>query len=458
MRPEPMSRIRLLTLVLAVPLGGLVLLQIHSPGSTDFFPTLMRRVSLGTAVLGLLLLGIIRLAGWAAARSRERLVLLFRPGLYVTVFSIATLVLVHAGIAVAIPLYYFFAISLLPVPLIAVIGSAAMIRGLFKLIQNQEIEVLGVNVDPNKAPRLWEHVHRIANRMGALRPKHITVGLGPGFFVTEATVKCLDSGITGRTLFCPLPLARILTVQQFSSAIAHELGHFKGADIAFGKKFYPIYHGTSAALQSVASSYGGGLITISPIGILIFFMETFAFAERRLARARELAADDEGAKVTDARTMAVALVKQCLFIPASISLYFRVIKGLRARSMFINLSRFLTEEMGNALTPERLEGVAETEVMHPVDSHPPLRARLEALGVTMEEVSEESLMIDVSDPAIGLIDDAESLERQITIAVQQRIAERLGIDMLSFPPVIPVGSNWAAKRRRARTKAKQRRR
>lgn len=58
----------------------------------------------------------------------------------------------------------------------------------------------------------------------------LVVGLTPTFFVTEADVHCIGGTVTGRTMYLSVPLCRILTVEELSAVIAHELGHFRGED------------------------------------------------------------------------------------------------------------------------------------------------------------------------------------------------------------------------------------
>jgi Zn-dependent protease with chaperone function len=90
--------------------------------------------------------------------------------------------------------------------------------------------VVGLSIQEQQAPLLWERVRDVALDLNALPPEHIVVGLDPNFFVTESEVRCLDGTCNGRTLYCSLPLSRILTINEFIGIIGHELGHFKGED------------------------------------------------------------------------------------------------------------------------------------------------------------------------------------------------------------------------------------
>jgi len=44
------------------------------------------------------------------------------------------------------------------------------------------------------------------------------------------------------------------TVAEFTAIVGHELGHFRGEDTAMSQQFYPIYRGTTAAIEGLAAS------------------------------------------------------------------------------------------------------------------------------------------------------------------------------------------------------------
>jgi Zn-dependent protease with chaperone function len=458
-----LSRLRLLALVLAVPLVGLLIVRVSAPGG--WYSTIVGGVCLVAAVWGVALIVLIGAGGAAAANSRALLVALFRPGLYLTAVSLVVLVLAHGGITIAVVLRFHRSVGLvLAVGAGALVGVTAIIGSIFTAVRKAEIHVIGVTVLPDAAPRLWNHVREIAGRMGALHPEHIVVGLDPDFFVTEANVNCLSGEHSGRTLYCSLPLMRILERQQFSSILGHELGHFKGADTRFSEKFYPIYRGTAGALAAMTTDDEipnvSQLARLPAIAVLGYFMETFSLAERRLSRTREIAADAEGAGVSDRRTTAAALVKVHAFPPLWEGFQERMHHSLRARSLFINLSQSYVEQSARSASEALLEGISESHLEHPTDSHPPLHARLEALGISMEEVASEGLSTNVPDPAITLVDDSELVERKLSLAYQELMAQFLGIDLERIPeaPAASEKLSWSAKKRRERMKSSRKRR
>ena len=398
--------------------------------------------ALGAGALGLVLLLAIRVAG-SAARNRRRLLLyLFKPGLYLTAVILVVLVLIHAALAIGAIYYGESAlIGRIHIGIIAAIGLGALggviviARNMFSLVRKAQTFVIGVNLPHSGAPQLWTRVEEIAQRLGALRPRSIVVGLDPNFFVTEASVICLSGKLSGRTLYCSLPLCRILSSSEFSAVIGHELGHFRGLDTKFSESFYPIYRGTASSIASLQETGGEGSASIAllpAIAILSYFFECFSVAESRISRDRELAADQAGASFTDSATMASALVKVHAFSGLWGGLQSAAADALKEGKAFVNASKTYAEAVVSSAKPDALAGITDATLSHPTDSHPPLGVRLGSLRVTLDQVSMASLAVSPADPAIDLIPESERKEEEISGAYQAILAQRLGIDLKAF--------------------------
>jgi Zn-dependent protease with chaperone function len=274
---------------------------------------LMSNGALAAGAIGLALLLIIRIAGTAARNNRRLLLYFFKPGLYLTALTLTGLMIVHAAVAMAAIYYGESALIgrihiwiIGGIGLGALVGIAVLIRNVFTLIHDIETKVIGITVSQEQAPELWQQVKDVANRLGALNPDQIVLGLDPNFFVTEANVLCIDGKLSGRSLYCSLPLCRILSQDELSAVIGHELGHFKGFDTKFSQKFFPIYRGTASAIVSLQETGGEGssMIALLPaIAILSYFLECFSVAESRISRVRELEADKKGVVVSSKTAM-----------------------------------------------------------------------------------------------------------------------------------------------------------
>jgi Zn-dependent protease with chaperone function len=377
------------------------------------------------AVSGLGLVALIFVAGVAARRSRQVLLRIFKPGLYITACVLIVLVVVHAAIAIAVVYYGESGLFNVVHPAIlfgigvgALSGALAIAKHTFGVVQSATAEVVGHAIGRTDAPELWARVEDTARRLGSLAPENIVLGLDPSFFVTETDVKCLDVSLKGRTLYCSAPLLRILTVDEFLSVVGHELAHFKGLDTKFSQHFFPIYRGTVNSLVALQQAGGGSatrLLALLPAFALFqYFLECFAVAERRFSRERELAADSAGAGLTSTTAMGSALVKVHAFSGLWPEVQLSAIALLRRKQSLVNVSRTYANLAASRATPPILVDLAEQRMSHPTDSHPPLPERLAALGESVESVSASALLVDVELPAIALVNDPEAIEQTIS--------------------------------------------
>lgn len=420
---------------------------------------LMSSASIAAGAIGLFLLAGIRFAGLIARSKRSLLLYLFKPGLYITALALIGLVLVHASITIT-AIYYVQSVFLVRVHIWNVLGEIlregwgmditllaiggiglgalfgvlAIARNSFSLVRHAQELVIGETISRDKASSLWSEVDEIAKTLGALRPENIVVGLDPNFFVTEANIVYLGGSLVGRTMYCSLPLMRILSKDEFKAIVGHELGHFKGLDAEFSQKFFPIYRGTADSIVSLqeagADFFVFGFAALLPaIAIFSYFFESFSVAESTISRSRELAADSEGARVTDSATIATALVKLHAFSGLWEGLQCAAEEALQEGQAFVNASKTYAEAVVEHANPDALDGIAEMHLSHPTDSHPPLAVRLDSLGISMKQVAERSLRVNLESRAVDLISGAEQVEETISIAYQAMLAEQLGIDL-----------------------------
>lgn len=405
---------------------------------TDSALALMSSASAWAAGIGVGLLFLIWVAGRLSQNNRSLLVFLFRPGLYLTVLVLIGLVVTHAAIAMAAIYFGESALTnrihggiILVIGLGAAAGVLAMAKNAFALVRKAEVTVIGRTITRADAPQLWAAIERAAIKLGSLKPDHILVGLDSNFFVTEADVICLSGRLRGRTLYCSLPLARILQTPEFVSIVGHELGHFKGEDTKFSERFYPIYRGTASAIASLhsAGGDGAGAIGLFPaMATLTYFMECFSLAESRLSRDREFAADRAGADLTSAAVVATALIKVHAFADIWNGFDGAAADALREGKVYTNASTLFASAVARRATPTALEGIADTHVAHPTDSHPPLAARLRSLGQEISALASAALSVVPTDTMLSLIPGVETIEEEVSEAYQMILARRIGIN------------------------------
>ena len=400
---------------------------------------LVKYGSIGAGAIAVALLIVMRLAGVIARNNRKLLLYLFKPGLYVTITILIVLIMVYT--ALAISAIYFgesILIGRIHINIIvligigAVIGVFVLVKNTFSVIKKAQTTVIGTAISRQDAPKLWGLLDQLSEKIGSLKPQNIVVGLDPNFFVTEADVLCLSGNLSGRTLYCSLPLSRILSTDEFSAVIGHELGHFRGLDTQYSERFYPIYRGTASSIASLQEAGRGGVESLALLpaaAILSYFYECLSIAESRISRARELAADEVGASVSSAASFSSALVKVHAFSGFWTGLQEAAAQALRKGKVFVNASKTYADAVVNSANREALSGIAETHTSHPTDTHPPLATRLKALKTSLEEVSDLALNVSPADSAIHLMESPELKEEQISAAYQMILAQRLGIDL-----------------------------
>ena len=219
----------------------------------------------------------------------------------------------------------------------------------------------------------------------------------------------MGSALSGLTLFISLPVCRILNEAELRAIIGHELGHFRGEDTKFSQKFFPFYRGVSESLEGSRAA-----LFFPAYAILNYFMEGFEAQVRGIGRARELAADQVGVEVSDPVNVATALVKLHAFEYYWNDTYQKMVETLNAGVLVENVSDLFAKRVAEEASPTHLVGLDEKTLSHPTDTHPPLGARLDALGVALSECIEAALAVAPERSAVEIVDDYKSIEQELT--------------------------------------------
>lgn len=384
--------------------------------------------SLLTAAIGVFLFALIVGGRIIAGTNRRRMSLVFGPLVRVVMLLLAISVLAQGALFVySVYTLEAAAIQRVHGGLLAAVGIGALVacwvllRYSIGLLKSEPMVLRGVLLDKSKQRGIYDLTNKIAAKLKAEPPDFIIVGLEPNFFVTASKINLIghEGLIQGRTLFISLSLLRVFGEDELASVIGHELGHFRGEDVAYSMKFAPTYARLGKALGNLGSDSGSAadiakLPAIVALGMC--FME-FAAAERTIGRERELLADRAGAEAADGFALARALVKVSFFAPHWARLSRANVDALAEGRMFTNLSQTyaqvcheLTENLDWAAAQQELGKYVQP---HPIDTHPPLQQRLENLGVTLTDISPQQLVAP-ERAAITLIEDAQTIEESLS--------------------------------------------
>lgn len=396
---------------------------------------LMRAGALTLIGVVLLYFASLWTAGKLAVRDRSLLLRVFKPGFYLSSGLLAATTVVNAALLMAAIYYgesYLLGVIhpkiILLVGLGAIGGSFAIIKAALASRKIEAAEVFGKTLREAEHPRIWSEVRALAGKTGSLAPENIVMGLDPTFFVTEGDVATLDGALTGRTLFFSAPLTRLLSETQFRAVVAHELGHFKGKDTEYSMKFYPVYRGLGLSLARLQYTQGTMAFAVIPTMIMIgIFLDSFAKAEAKLSRERELAADAVAVSATDARSFAVALARIVVCGPYWEKADEEFVQEIRGGQTPPNVCSFIAARALAGVSPEAMAEVGQGHMSHPTDSHPPTGVRLEAIGIGLDQIRDEVVKQDAGPSAMDIIDGAAALEESLSTVYGERLSRRFDL-------------------------------
>ena len=315
----------------------------------------------------------------------------------------------------------------------ALVGAVSLISASFDLGKKLTTQAIGKSLSETDAPKLFAYVRNLAETLGARTPQNIVVGLEPTFYVTSSNVEVIgeDKTLSGETLFISAPLTRLMSISEFPAIIGHELGHFRGEDTAYSVRFAPVYAGLGKAITSLDEDDEGGtskLATLPAIVILSFMYEVFSRNERTIGRQRELLADQAGAEVSSPLSLSTSLAKVALYSSLWNHAQEQNIDRLNEGKVTTNLSEVFQDiakfDVEQNAIEDILDNILDRSVSHPTDTHPPIRERLDSLGIDKIQITKGALLVP-KDSAIGLVDGCREIEEEITI-LEHRLMVALG--------------------------------
>ncbi len=224
-------------------------LSVHVCGTTAAL-TLARYVAfVSIAVVIATLLGI-RYAGLRARRDPALLAKLFRPCLYLSVFLVAA---IEASWLALMAGAWF---GLIKIVSSVILGLVIMFSAMGSLVavlvalwcipimlRPATVTVLGRVVGRKEAPDLYERVDYAAWQLGAERPDNIVFGIDLYYFMTAARVNCIGAKLKERTLYCSMPLSRVLDDKELDSILYRALTYFQPENIKLSTNVFPAYRG-----------------------------------------------------------------------------------------------------------------------------------------------------------------------------------------------------------------------
>jgi Zn-dependent protease with chaperone function len=401
---------------------------------------LLGDASIFAAILGVTAPVLYIVGSFVAGKSRSRLASIFPPLVFISLLLISLSVLLQGAILTfaayigeiyAIERVHYFLIG--GIGLGALFGAVNLISASFSLGKKLTTQAIGKSLTETEAPNLFAYVRNLAEKLGARSPQNIVVGLEPTFYVTSSNVEVIgeDKALSGETLFISAPLTRLMSKSEFPAIIGHELGHFRGEDTAYSVRFAPVYAGLGKAIISLDEGDEGGLSKLAKlpaIAILSFMHEVFSRNERTIGRQRELLADQAGSEVSSPLSLSTSLAKVALYSSLWNHAQEQNIDRLNDGKVTANLSEVFQDiakyDVEQSAIEDILDSILDRSVSHPTDTHPPIRERLDSLGIDKIQITKEALLVP-KDTAIELVDGCRKIEEELTI-LEHRLMVALG--------------------------------
>ena len=393
---------------------------------------LLQKSSIISLIISIGILILFKLVSLFCGTDRDRNANVFPKLIPVTILIIAGQVLVQ-GLILAY-LSYLIPVEIigyyLPVVTILICAGAAIgffqvivsLSSFFKKPQHPERAIIA---EKETYPKLWNHIEKIATKIGAEKPDNIIIGLEPTFYAISAEVNLIgDKTIKGETLFLSLPLMKLFTVEELDGVIGHELGHFKSKDTRYSSKFSPVYANLGKSLENLANttSLYSAIAKLPAIFVLTAMYDSFATNIASISREREFEADKVGCQASTKEGMVYSLAKVVTYSNLWEQTKIENIKRLNNGKISENLSEVFRESalynIGKRDINETIKEVLPSIIQHPTDSHPPISERYQNLDFDIENLTRDKITHQ-GNASNDLIDNVKELEESLTFNEHQ---------------------------------------
>lgn len=285
-----------------------------------------------------------------------------------------------------------FNLALVIIPIVA---TGICIYGAYLTLKEVTGRAFAVPVQLDTYPALWSFVTQVADSVGSTRPDHIIIGMEANFYVTQSPMQLVPAGtmLKGRTLYMSAPLLRTMDKREVEAILAHEFSHFTGSDTIYASQVAPTYQSLQRGIASIRANMSGYLFLAFLIPLIVVWSYKLGFAviDNALSRSRELRCDEIASRTYGQPYMAAALVKVVGYSIPLLYINDHFANLIQQGVTFTNYPGWFGQNHGQ-WEPEIREIVAEAArtKTKALDSHPALRERLAALGITPDEAEQHA--------------------------------------------------------------------
>jgi heat shock protein HtpX len=260
-------------------------------------------------------------------------------------------------------------------------------------------------------PQLFAEMDGIADSLGELLPREVYLTNEVNAFVVNR------GGILGfgshRIMGIGFPLLSVLSVSEFRAILAHEFAHYYSGDTTLGPFVYRTQTAIARAFKNVGSlAEGDGIHLIRALSALVSLalQQYFAFflrVTKFVSRKKEFRADELACLVAGAGPLKRGLQKIESFHFAWLVYWATEIEPLLKQSCIPAVAEGFAQFLLNLdiQSEQRETGDTNTD---PLDSHPPLQHRINAIERLRVRPTDENSVL-----ALSLLEGLESVELQL---------------------------------------------
>ena len=275
-------------------------------------------------------------------------------------------------------------------------------------------EVNGVLIELSRETRLRAEVEAIARSLNERMPDEV-------YLVPVANAAVLERG-KKRIMLLGLPVLELLTVSQFRAILAHEFGHYYAGDTRMGPWVFRARINMAQVLtrlgrESVILSFLSrwavvAILRLAVLGGLSLWWKLFNRLTQHISRKQEYRCDELACYLagSDSLEKGLCSVSQAAatFAPYWNQIVVPIAAGGYRPQLADGYGRFLQAPEVAKAASTALEKQLATNRADPMESHPPLNARIaKARALAIPTSSEDNR------PAVTLLEDLPWLELQL---------------------------------------------
>ena len=308
-------------------------------------------------------------------------------------------------------------------------GAFFMIINIIRIFDKKNyIQIYGIKVSEKNQPDLFKMINDCSKKINTEVPENIILGSTDGFFVTSSDVIVFNKEnakvLKGKTLYIPLIYLEILTKDELTGVIGHELAHFSGEDTEYALKFNPIIFSLKQKFASFDKGFEEAQETENESGItgkigsfflrffLVMLLNPVAYIAINLIKKdskicinQELRADKIGSSLcSNKKSFITGLCKFYIFSHIYNNLYDEI--SDKKKSLTKTFNKNLKKYMSKFNIKKDLKNIMEYEMVHPSDTHPPIKDRMKNIRIDIKQITKSDLEKKVPS-AIELIKNYE---------------------------------------------------